>query len=538
MLNEPLRAPNSDNERLLAIYRMIHVLNSKEDPEELLEAMLDMALEVVQAERGLVLLRRGEGDEFRVHVARNLEQETIRDAAEFSKNIVSQAGAGRAVLALDAGSDERLKQFKSVSMLGIRSVLCVPLRQGGEIIGVVYLDNRQGGAILQSEDLPFIEAFADHAAIALRNVSRRKRLRWDNEQLRVLAGERSEFEGMVGRAPAMQRLFSQIERFGPSDLPVLIQGESGTGKELVARALHRRSDRRQKRRVSVNCSTVASGVLESELFGHVRGAFTGADQDRQGLFVLAHESTLFLDEVGDMPLEMQAKLLRVLQEGEVKPVGGGNVHHVDVRIVAATNKSIVDEVRAGRFREDLKFRLHVLSIEVPPLRERRQDVRLLVDCLLQRIAAGKGRAAPHIEPAVLERLVRHPWPGNVRQLENMLKRMELYAEGGIVSEALIEKIPDLASELGEAVTAGPIVSQRDAEHQRIEQALQEAQGNKQKAAQMLGISRATLYRKLERHGIPSKGTAEGKKNRQAPRRKHSKRRGARKRNRQPDTTTD
>ena len=228
--------------------------------------------------------------------------------------------------------------------------------------------------------------------------------------------------GMIGASPAMQAVFRLIERVAPSEVPVLIRGETGTGKELVARALHEGSPRRRGPFLAENCAAVPAGLLESELFGHVRGAFTGAIADRAGHFVAAAGGTLFLDEVGDMPLEMQVKLLRALETREVRPVGASRTVRIDVRLVAATNQDLETMIRERRFREDLAYRLDVMRIDLPPLRERTGDVPLLVRGIARRLARDLGRPVPGIEPEALAALARHPWPGNVRQLENEIRR--------------------------------------------------------------------------------------------------------------------
>ncbi len=236
--------------------------------------------------------------------------------------------------------------------------------------------------------------------------------------------------GMVGESPPMQELFDLIGRVAPSDVPVLIQGETGTGKELVAKALHQHSNRRENRFLAENCAAVPANLLESELFGHKRGAFTGAVQDRQGHFVAADGGTVFLDEIGDMPLEMQAKLLRVLQDGEVRPVGANKTHRVDVRIVAASNKDLPEMCRQGEFREDLYFRLAVVTLQLPPLRDRGADIEHLARFFLERFAREQGRDAA-FTPEAMAALRAYPWPGNVRELENEVQRALALSTGDI-----------------------------------------------------------------------------------------------------------
>jgi two-component system response regulator HydG len=270
----------------------------------------------------------------------------------------------------------------------------------------------------------------------------------------------------------------------------------------VARALHFNGPRKDRSFVSENCAALPETLLESELFGHVKGAFTGADRHRAGLFEHAHEGTLFLDEVGDMSPAMQARLLRVLQEGEIRRVGGDQTIKVDVRVIAATNKDLLAEVAAGRFREDLYYRLAVVPVSLPPLRERAGDVPLLVRHLLERIAEGRRRPTPRIDVEVLDALERYPWPGNVRQLENVLRRLSLMAGDAPITREVVESDADLARlVLAKTASATPILSMVKTEEEQIRRALDASGGNRDRAARLLGISRATIYRKMREFGL-------------------------------------
>ena len=401
-----------------------------------------------------------------------------------------------------AGQDDRFKSFKSVNLFRIRSLMCVPLRCRGRIIGTVYLDSRRQGKLFTNEDLRFVEAFADHAALALENARRRAELEIENRRLKAVAGERSGYGKIIGRSPSMQKVFDLLERIADSDAPILIQGESGTGKELVARALHFNGPRKDKVFITENCAALPETLLESELFGHVKGAFTGADRDRAGLFEQAHNGTLFLDEVGDTSAGMQARLLRVLQEGELRRVGGDQPIKVNVRIITATNKDLQTEVAAGRFREDLYYRLAVVPVHLPPLRERVGDVPLLAGQLLEQIAAARGRAAPRIAADVLDAMERYSWPGNVRQLENVLRRISLLAGDATITRGVIESDEDLGRMLlGRQSPTGPLLSMVKTEEEQIRRALEAAAGNRDRAARLLGISRATIYRKMREYSL-------------------------------------
>ncbi len=495
-------AAGGDNRRLLALYEMIRALNSETDPDMLLESILDMALRAVSAERGMILLRESTGDAFSVRLARNLESETEKDAEEYSRGIVARAGAGKSVLAMDAGEDERFRDLKSVSMYGIRSLMCVPLRSRSAIIGTVYLDSRREGTLFTREDLRFIEAFADHAALALQNARERADLELENRQLRAAAETRLHFGNLVGRSEAMQRLFHLIEKVAASELPVLIQGESGTGKELVARAIHFNGPRKRRIILSENCAAIPETLLESELFGHVRGSFTGAERDRQGLFEQADGGTLFLDEVGDMSPAMQARLLRALEAGEIRRVGGDRAIKVDVRVIAATHRDLSREVEEGSFREDLFYRLQVLAIDIPPLRERVEDIPLLIDHFLERIAKERGLRRARLDRGVRALLERYEWPGNVRQLENVLQRLVLIAGDAVITRAELDSDATLREILlGSATPMEESFSLDRGARDQLRRALEAAAGNRERAAELLGVSRATIYRKIKQYGL-------------------------------------
>lgn len=489
-------------QRLLALYDMIRALNSENDPEALLASILEMALRAVGAERGMILLTDPLTGTISVRLWRNLEKETVDDVEAFSRSIVAQAGEGKSILALDAGNDDRFKDLKSVSLYRIRSLMCVPLRSRGTIVGTVYLDSRREGRMFTQEDLRFVEAFADHAALALENARSRAALIDENRRLKAVVGERASFGNLIGRSAPMQRIFDLLERIVPSEITVLVLGESGTGKELVAKAIHFGGPRKDKPFLSENCAAIPETLLESILFGHVRGAFTSADRDRPGLFEQAHGGTLFLDEVGDMSPGMQARLLRALQEGEIRRVGGEQTIRVDVRVIAATNKELETEVQAGRFREDLYYRLNVLAIRMPSLRERPGDVPLLVGHLLERIAKERGRTPPHVQEDVLALFERYAWPGNVRQLENILQRLSLLAGDGPVTIEVLKEDDGLRRVfLGEDLPAAAPMSLARTEADQIRRALKETAGNRDRAARLLGISRATIYRKIKEYGL-------------------------------------
>jgi two-component system response regulator AtoC len=320
---------------------------------------------------------------------------------------------------------------------------------------------------------------------------------------RLLAGWDAE---LVGEAPAMERVRQLVRKVAPSDTSVVVEGESGTGKELIARAIHQGSRRANAPFVVVNCGALQESLLESELFGHEKGAFTGAVRTREGLAEAAHTGTLFLDEVGEMSHAIQTKFLRFLQDGELRRVGGNRTRHVDVRVVAATNRKLADEVKAGRFREDLYYRLRVFSIEAPPLRDRRSDVPLLVSHFLETIR-GVGSGPFKVDAAAMEAVKAYSWPGNVRELRNAVERMMLLADGGRITLACLP--PEVARTTATDVLAPDELNVERVERHLILRALRETGGRKTEAAERLGISLRTLYNKLQAYKAEETRAAAG-----------------------------
>ena len=326
-------------------------------------------------------------------------------------------------------------------------------------------------------------------------------MRQEITQLREVIRRVQPDDTIIGQSPAMREVFRLIERAGPTEQPILIQGESGTGKELVARALHRSSSRANKHLVVINCAALPDTLLESELFGHEKGAFTGAINTKQGLFELADHGTLFIDEIGEMSGSLQAKLLRVLEDGSMRRVGSLKERRVNVRLLAATNRNMAEEVRAGRFREDLYYRINVMSLQLPPLRQRTGDLPLLVERFL-----GRGWT---IEPDALDAMERYSWPGNVRQLQNAIQRAKIMADDGLI------RLTNLPSEIvspAAAYAVSPMAAAREMTAQlgpaEVVEALRQQRGNKARAAKALGINRRSMYRLLEKYGIQSPDSAD------------------------------
>jgi len=340
----------------------------------------------------------------------------------------------------------------------------------------------------------------------------RRSLKTEVSNLRREVGERYTDQGIVAGSPAMKPVMNLVNMVAATDSAILIQGESGTGKEVVARAIHFRGPRSGRPFIAINCAALPEALLESELFGYAKGAFTGAATERKGLFEEADGGTLLLDEIGDMPLLLQGKLLRVLQEGEIRRVGSTSVRRVDVRILASTNRNLTDLIRDGRFREDLFYRLNVIPLIIPPLRDRREDIVPLCQHFLKLYGEKLGRAPQALAPEALEMLFAYDWPGNIRELENMIARAVTLSASPVISAEEFRVIFSLGrSQTPASAPIGPPHPQptggtiRGAEKDTILRALQEAGGNQTKAAQALGMGRNTLWRKMKKYGIDSRG---------------------------------
>jgi two-component system response regulator HydG len=334
----------------------------------------------------------------------------------------------------------------------------------------------------------------------IRKALEKQKLYRSNVELKRQLDKRYGFEGIIGGSEIMQGVFDTLRQVAPSNATVLIVGESGTGKELVARAVHANSPRRGNHFVALNCAALSESILESELFGHEKGAFTGATYTRKGRFEYAHGGTLFLDEIGDMPPSVQIKLLRVIEYGEVFRVGSNEPIRVDVRLIAATHKDLPTLIKEGRFREDLYFRLKVVTVEMPPLRDRLEDLPLLVQAFATEFAQTYGKKPPEITPQAMELLYDYSWPGNVRELRNCIESMVVLDKDGKIDE---EDVPRYVKQPPQAGAPPGVagVNLEEGEKERIRKALALCEGNREKAARMLGIGERTLYRKIKRYGF-------------------------------------
>lgn len=465
-------------------------IGSIRDRDSLQWQLLGMIFDVVPADRGAVLLTedadqfdsgvawdRVLGPAYPVRVSRTVVRRVLRDRT--------------GLMASDVSSDKNLRSVQTLQELQVRSLLCVPLLTPSGVLGAIYLDSRSATERFDENHLQMMTAVAGIATLALDNVHHWEQLLRENMDLKA---EMNLEHNMVGSSPRMREIFEFIRRVAPTDSTVLIEGESGTGKELVARAIHRNSPRAERPFVAINCAAITESLLESELFGHEKGAFTGAHTMVKGKMEVAEGGTLFLDEVTELAPGLQAKLLRVLQEREFERVGGTRPIKLDIRLVAATNRTLADAVDSGAFRKDLFYRLNVVAIKMPALRERRDDILQLAEYFVAKTSRKSGTKAKSISAEARECLQTHDWPGNVRELENAIERALVLGSGDVI---LADDLPETIVECAlpaTGLTAKYHGALKDTKKQLILQALQQSNGNYIEAAKRLGMHPNSLLR--------------------------------------------
>lgn len=465
-----------------------------------LDEVLDGLMAFFQAERVVLALKDDGPAGFRILCARTHRDVDVRTAQEISRSIVCEAMArNKPVLSVDVLSDRRFKMKDSAIFYGIRSAICVPLfHVHAGILGALYADHRQVDRVFTQANVNYLILFGNLVSHALVQGIVPVYMEADKPQAPIL----DRLEGLIGRSLAMQHIYRLIVCAAQADGTVLIQGETGTGKELAARAIHALSCRKTGPFLAQNCAAVPGELLQSTLFGHVSGAFTGAIKDQAGLFEAAEGGTVFLDEIGEASPQTQAHLLRVLEEGEVRRLGDFRSRKIHVRVIAATNRDMEAEVTQGRFRQDLYYRLKVFPIEMPALRTRMADIPMLADHFLKCAVEKIGKAIPGYATEAILALMRHPWPGNVRELENEIYRAVALVEAG--------QPLGLDSFFGGKFSKGKGVSPdkewlktclEDVEKWIIQETLSRHQGNIVQTAAWLGLSRQGLYKKLKKHGL-------------------------------------
>jgi transcriptional regulator with GAF, ATPase, and Fis domain len=476
---------------------------------ELLEKMIDCLLDIFQAERGFVLLLDARTNKLKVAISRKIES---ADSGSISFTVAQRVSQSRKpMLITDIDAEQQLRGAQSIQRGDIRSIICAPLMIEQKLVGVVYLDSQVKARAYTPDDLEIVNAFANHAAHVIENAVEKDQLRRDVLTLKAIqrtqAPDSGDFSAVIGKSDTLAKVINQAQAVARQDVTTLILGESGTGKEMLAKAIHGASKRRDKPFVAVNCMALAQDVIESELFGHEKGAFTGATDRRVGRFELADGGTIFLDEIGELRLDLQVKLLRVLQERQIERVGSTKPVDIDVRLLAATNVDLEQAVAQGRFREDLFYRINVISLKLPALRDRREDVPLLIDHFVRLFNRQMGREIQGVAPDALEALVNYPWPGNIRELRNVVERaFVLETSSQVTTDSLpfnlLKAVPARVEvpAQGQGTTSYPRQFTRARElfeRTFLLEALKRHKGNISATAIEVDLPRKTLYRKIE-----------------------------------------
>ncbi len=499
---------SSDLERVNHVLQASRQVTGTLDWNELLVRVVDAVVQIAGADRGFLMRMREDG-KLHFEIARSRDEATLPpDEFQISWGIAEEAAHRReTVWVPDAVGSSLFQDRKSVRELSLRTVVALPILTAGRVLGVLYVDSHSIAHEFTPEDIAILEGFAAQVAVALENArlheelkDSKNRLEMENLNLRRALKEESRYGLLVGRSPKMLRVIELMEKVIPTQVSVLIQGETGTGKELIARAIHLNGPRREKNFMAVNCGALPEALLESELFGYRKGAFTGAAEDRIGLFEAADGGTLFLDEVGEMPATLQVKLLRVLQDSQIRRVGDTVSRRVDFRLIAATNRDLRTEVEGGRFRQDLFYRLNVVPLSLPPLRERGEDVLLLAQHFLDLFMKQQQKTVRGLSAEARELLLRHPWPGNVRELENAMARAVALADEGGPIEPLLFGLGAPATRRWDGQhTLRETLDAVEAE--TIREALRQCESNVSRAARALGVSRQHLHNRMNAHGI-------------------------------------
>jgi transcriptional regulator with GAF, ATPase, and Fis domain len=485
-------ATMADLDAYTKLHEFSETLMHQRDLGELLDTLMDAIIQITNADKGFLILM--DGDTLDIKVARNLKRENISDAiSQLSDSIVAKVvKSRRPVIISDAMHDAEFAGSKSVMALKLTSVICAPLLDRGRLLGLIYVGNDSVVDLFQDDTMKVLTVFSAQASLIVANALLLDELRVDNKRLHERL-EQFRFGEIVGTSPPMQQVFRKVEKIAPTDISVLITGETGTGKELIAREVHARSPRAGKPFITINCGAIPENLLESELFGHVKGSFTGAVANKVGKFQAADGGTLFLDEIGEMPLELQVKLLRAIQEKVVIRVGDTRPEHVDIRILTATNRDLEKEIAGGRFREDLYYRLNVVNVHLPPLRERGEDVLVIARYLLSRYAREFDAKVKGFSPNATVAIRKYHWPGNIRELENRIKKAVVLCDSSVIG-------PDDLGLTGDVMPQILTLADAKEKFQRdyINEILSLNNGNRTKTARDLGVDPRTIFRHLEK----------------------------------------
>jgi len=485
-------------------------ISSIVDLRPLLTGVVDETLRISGTERGFIMLHEPDGGLAfvlgRTRDGEDLPEQEFRISMSTALDV---AGTGDAVFATGPGALRVLKEKRSVRALELNTIVCVPLLTQSGLQGVLYADSRSAVRELNDVRVEIVKAFADQAAVAIENARqynelrhRKTMLEMENDRLRREQKTRYGLASIIGRSPAMLELFDVMEKVAQTPTTVLLEGETGTGKELVAKTIHYLSPRQNTGFVALNCGALVETLLESELFGHKKGSFTGANEDRPGLFETAHGGTLFLDEISEMSSRLQVKLLRALQENEIVRVGENTPRKVDARVISATNKNLEDAVENNQFRADLFYRLNVVSLKLPPLRERGDDVLLLAEEFLKKYSKEGGRGPRRVTPEAANALMAYPWPGNVRELENVIERAVALGvdADALTTDLLPPKILGAAPE--DSSSPGSYKDQLESHERRmLARALRANEWNVARVAAAMNVSKQHIYNRMRKLGI-------------------------------------
>jgi transcriptional regulator with GAF, ATPase, and Fis domain len=492
----PATSPVARNlNALLRISRVVHAIR---DLEELQRQLLDLIFQVVPACRGAILLADAAGQEFNSFHARTRQSgqpHQVRVSRTIARQVMKE---NVAILGVDVPGIGKLREVESLAASEVRSLLCVPLTVFERVIGCIYLDSTNAGNRFNDDHLQLLAAIAGISAVALDNA---RRLQWLEQENLRLSSEISQDRSLIGDSAPMKEIYQSLAKLARADSTVLIEGESGTGKELAARALHRNSERASGPFVAINCAAIPEQLLESELFGHERGAFTGAVVQKKGRLEVANGGVVFLDEIGELAPALQVKLLRVLQEREFERVGGTHPIKIDIRLIAATNRDLNEAVRQGQFRQDLYYRLAVVKLTMPPLRERKEDIPILTRHVIQKYTKRCGGKAKPVSREAMAALVNYEWPGNVRELENAIERALVM---GSSDSVLLEDLPEslLEQEPEGDMTEGKYhASVKELKKKLIIDAVVQSRGNYVEAAAILGVHPNYLHRLIRNVGL-------------------------------------
>ncbi|MEK7449127.1 MAG: sigma 54-interacting transcriptional regulator [Planctomycetota bacterium] len=490
--------------RLKSLYQISSVISSTLDEETMLKQSMPVILEVFKCGRGAIIFSDPAGAN--PYPACNLNQKNEPFDITISQTVLNRVLKNRqAVISANTEIDPRFQLSRSIRLDQVKSVLCVPLITKNKLLGAIYLDTQEITRSFEQGDIRLLVTIGQQLATAVENA---RLYRQVDEEVKILRHKIKSEVNLVGEHRLMIEILDKIRKVSATDTTILLMGETGTGKELIAHAIHYESPRRHKSFVAVDCSAIPSGLLESELFGHEKGAFTGADRTKPGKFELANGGTLFLDEISTMPMDTQIKLLRVLEERKLTHVGGIKVINIEVRIIAASNRNLEEAIAQGNFREDLFYRLAVVPFIIPPLRERKSDISLLISYFIEKFNRETGKHVGAISPEALKMMAGYPWPGNVRELRNAIERAVVLCEKNIITpEDLPPAISQKIGKAGLAILSTNLPSAdlatitKQVEKQYIIKALEESNGKKIKAAEILKISRPTLDKKLKEYNL-------------------------------------